>query len=155
MRHHYLLASLAVLSFAAAASAVEPSDLKPGLVASFRDRELGATITRLEPTVALTLGKGETPHPKLSGLSSATVERVRQHHAAGEVRLLRERCKAARFASQVGGKTVLDPAAGISGNEVAARWRRAAVRGDLHFATRTRRLASNSSGEGRGSFASR
>jgi len=66
MRHHYLLASLAVLSFGAAASAVEPSDLKPGLVATYQDAPSGQRrVTRLEPTVALALAKGETPHPRL------------------------------------------------------------------------------------------
>ena len=70
MRHHYLLVSLAVLLASTAASAVEPSDLRPGLIATFRDS--GSTeITRLEPTVALWLAGGEAPHPRLGGLTSA------------------------------------------------------------------------------------
>jgi cytochrome c2 len=70
MHYRVLLAALAVLSFGTVASAVEPSDLKPGLVATYEDGGF-PEVTRLEPTVALTLGKGETPHPKLGRLASA------------------------------------------------------------------------------------
>ena len=70
MRHHYLLVSLAVLLASTAASAVEPSDLRPGLIATFRDSS-STEITRLEPTVALWLAGGEAPHPRLGGLTSA------------------------------------------------------------------------------------
>src|SRR5262249_6188600 len=67
MHYRYFLPALAVLSFGPAASAVEPSDLKPGLVATYADVRNGPSpgVTRLEPTVALTLAKGETPHPSL------------------------------------------------------------------------------------------
>ena len=63
---HYLLALCALLP--ASAFAVEPADLKPGLIANYSDVRGGIqspNVTRLEPTVALTLGKNETPHPKL------------------------------------------------------------------------------------------
>ncbi|MBN9119770.1 MAG: c-type cytochrome [Planctomycetes bacterium] len=68
MRHRYLLAALALLAPTAGARAIEPADLKPGLVATYRDARNdanGPSVTRLEPTVALTLAKGEAPHPGL------------------------------------------------------------------------------------------
>jgi mono/diheme cytochrome c family protein len=66
MRHHLLLAPLAVLTFGAAAPAVEPADLKPGLVATHHDTPTGKpTVTRLEPTAAVVLGRGESTHPRL------------------------------------------------------------------------------------------
>lgn len=66
MRHKYLLATSAVLLLNAVATAVEPSDLKPGLVATYQSGDV--TVVRLEPTVALSLGKNESPHFKLGGL---------------------------------------------------------------------------------------
>ncbi|HVL13921.1 MAG TPA: c-type cytochrome, partial [Gemmata sp.] len=55
--------------------AVEPSELKPGLVATYQDAAVGgdpARVARLEPTVAVRLAKGESPHPRLRSLSRAT-----------------------------------------------------------------------------------
>src|SRR5262245_58596944 len=47
-----------------AAPAIDPDDLRPGLVAVFRD---GAReVVRLEPTVALNLKPGDAAHPSLS-----------------------------------------------------------------------------------------
>ena len=66
MRPYAVFASIAVLVATAAAGAVEPSDLKPGLMTWYFDAPNGAQAMRLEPTVALTLAKGETPHPRLS-----------------------------------------------------------------------------------------
>lgn len=69
MPHRYLFLTLVVLTFGTKAHAIDPSDLKPGLVARFAESEKGspdATIHRLEPTVALTLKTGETPHPRLA-----------------------------------------------------------------------------------------
>src|SRR4051812_18916437 len=66
MRYRHILLALALLPIASAANAIEPSDLKPGLVASYRDPRNDApspSVTRLEPTVAITLAKGESPHP--------------------------------------------------------------------------------------------
>src|SRR4029450_891563 len=66
MRSSPLLAFLAVLSFGSAARAVEPGDLKPGLIASYTDfRDTRVHAPPLEPPVAIPLGKGETPHPRL------------------------------------------------------------------------------------------
>ena len=68
MRYRPVLCALALLLPASAARAIEPSELKPGLIATFSDLQIGGknpSVTRLEPTVALTLAKGETPHPAL------------------------------------------------------------------------------------------
>jgi len=66
MRPSLFLAFLAVLSISSAVRAVEPGDLKPGLIASYVDfRDSSIHATRLEPTVAIALAKGETPHPRL------------------------------------------------------------------------------------------
>jgi cytochrome c551/c552 len=69
MHSRFLIATLAVLVAGPALRAVDPADLKPGLVATYQDAK--AAVTRLEPTVALTLQAGESPHPRLSGLTSA------------------------------------------------------------------------------------
>ncbi len=68
MHYRYLTPALAVLFVNTATFAIEPSDLKPGLVATYQG---GGTITRLEPTVALLLKAGESPHPKLAAVTSA------------------------------------------------------------------------------------
>lgn len=70
----FLTSVLTFLIFSAASPAVEPGDLKPGLVATFSefaDGASGVQIRRIEPTVAFTLGEKETPHPRMSrsGLS--------------------------------------------------------------------------------------
>ncbi|HUR55528.1 MAG TPA: c-type cytochrome, partial [Gemmataceae bacterium] len=66
MSHRYCLLVVALLTLVPAARAVDPSDLKPGLVATFTDQE-NRSVTRLEPTVALLLGHRESAHPRLSG----------------------------------------------------------------------------------------
>ena len=68
MSHRYLVSALAVLALVTGACAIDPSDLKPGLVARFAETEKGpsdGSIVRLEPTVALRLNAGESPHPRL------------------------------------------------------------------------------------------
>jgi hypothetical protein len=66
MRYSFLLASLAVLPLGSASHAVEPGDLRPGLIASFTDTHASDIHTaRLEPTVAISLARGESPHPRL------------------------------------------------------------------------------------------
>ena len=50
------------LSSHVAGQEVEPEDLKPGLVATFRDSG-GTEVFRLEPTIALNLAPGESPTP--------------------------------------------------------------------------------------------
>ncbi len=60
---------------APAAAAVDPAELKPGLIAEYREREIngqaGRRLYRLEPTVALLLGSGESVHPRLRDLGTA------------------------------------------------------------------------------------
>src|SRR5581483_4326087 len=117
MPHRYLLATLAVLLLGPAAGAVDPADLKPGLVATYRGAS-GESVTRLEPTVALTLGKAETPHPKLAILASAT--------RSGYVNITRPgkytfsaNLSGGSLRVRVGGKVVLDGAtANLNGNSV-------------------------------------
>lgn len=46
-------------------AAVEPGELKPGLIAAYSDGDKGL-VHRLEPTVAIRLEAGQAPHPKLS-----------------------------------------------------------------------------------------
>src|SRR5579883_2298959 len=68
MQHRHFLLALALLLPASAVNAIEPSDLKPGLLAQYIDVENavpGKTVFRLEPTVAITLHAGESPHPTL------------------------------------------------------------------------------------------
>lgn len=69
MRYRQFLVALALLAPVTGARAIEPADLKPGLIANYSDVRGGIdspNVTRLEPTVALTLAsKTETPHPKL------------------------------------------------------------------------------------------
>lgn len=72
MNHRFLLPAVALLVTVSTARAVDPADLKPGLVAQFADTAGGASVNRVEPTVALTLGAGEAPHPRLKGLKSAS-----------------------------------------------------------------------------------
>ncbi|MFO0804558.1 MAG: c-type cytochrome [Gemmataceae bacterium] len=62
------LPAVLVLVCANANFAAEPADLRPGLVATyseFADGPSGVQITRLEPTVAFTLGEKDTPHPRM------------------------------------------------------------------------------------------
>ncbi len=53
---------------AAIGQPVQRADLKPGLVFTAKDAAPGTfAVTRLDPTVALTLGAGESPHPRSAG----------------------------------------------------------------------------------------
>lgn len=65
-----MAALLGGVSFCSWARAVDPADLKPGLIASYADGE--RKICRLEPAVGLTLAQGESAHPQLGPLTSAT-----------------------------------------------------------------------------------
>ena len=60
-------ALLLILSSAGWGRAVEPEELRRGLVTTFDDDgKPPAEVVRLEPTVALALGQGEAPHPRLA-----------------------------------------------------------------------------------------
>ncbi|AWM37138.1 Cytochrome c [Gemmata obscuriglobus] len=69
MRHHHFVFALVALA-PAVARAVEPADLKPGLVTRYAAPGAGPAVHRLEPTVAISLSAGEQPHPKLAGTGS-------------------------------------------------------------------------------------
>ncbi|MDB5307885.1 MAG: hypothetical protein JWO38_2087 [Gemmataceae bacterium] len=74
MTHRYFLPTLTLISLVPAANAIEPSELKPGLVVQYLEPHKGQPppgVVRLEPTVALSLQAGEAPHPRLAGLMSA------------------------------------------------------------------------------------
>ena len=110
MRYRYFFVALAAFVSAPAAFAVEPADLKPGLVATYSDVRGAASpsVTRLESTVALTLAsKTETPHPALEtgGLMTwkghINITRRGSYTFSGTVR-------GGRLVVKVGGKEVLD-----------------------------------------------
>ncbi len=69
--HCRLLAVAALVLAAPAARAVDPSELKPGLVAAYTGLPDGS-VTRLDPAPALTLAVGESVHPRLKGVGVAT-----------------------------------------------------------------------------------
>jgi cytochrome c551/c552 len=60
--------ALPLLATPAPAQAVDADDLRPGLIATYRDpaRERPVEVVRLEPTPAVSLGAGEAAHPRLS-----------------------------------------------------------------------------------------
>jgi cbb3-type cytochrome oxidase cytochrome c subunit len=61
-----LLAGAGLLTRSSAGGQVKREDLRPGLVATYRDAA-GTEIVQLDPAVALTLHAGEAPHPRLAG----------------------------------------------------------------------------------------
>jgi mono/diheme cytochrome c family protein len=66
----FVLTVALTLPAAAADTPVDPEDLRPGLVAAHSDGKV--KISRLEPTVALSLGAEDTAHPRLAaGADSA------------------------------------------------------------------------------------
>jgi mono/diheme cytochrome c family protein len=117
MPHRYLLPVLAVLLIDTASRAVDPTDLKPGLVTVYHGTS-GESVTRLEPTVALTLGKGETPHPKLAALASVTWSGYVNVTRPGKY-TFSANLSGGNLRVRVGGKVVLDgDAAILDGNSV-------------------------------------
>ena len=68
------LALVPLFALAPAARAVDPADLKPGLVAVYtnsQEARPAAGVSRLEPTVAVALNAGDAPHPRLAGPGTA------------------------------------------------------------------------------------
>ena len=107
MQYRFFLPALALVLPATAGNAIEPSELKPGLVATYADPDKGRSVTRLEPTVAITLAKGESPHPALRSGRSITWR--------GDINLTRQgnytfsaTVASGRLTVKVGGKPVLD-----------------------------------------------
>jgi mono/diheme cytochrome c family protein len=65
MPYRLYLCAPALLLLAHGAGAVEPADLKPGLIAVYEPVAEGEDpVTRLDPTVALALKGGESAHPR-------------------------------------------------------------------------------------------
>jgi len=65
--HRILAASVALICFAPSVRAVDIDDLRPGLVASYRDgKQPPVEVVRLEPGIALAWKATETAHPRLS-----------------------------------------------------------------------------------------
>ena len=70
MSRRLVLPAAVLLAVTPVARAVDPADLKPGLVTTYRssvgepERPLSPGVTRLEPTVALHLPYGTTAHPR-------------------------------------------------------------------------------------------
>ncbi len=65
--HRYLFSAIVFAAFTPLLQAIAPSELKPGLIATFSESARGesSTIIRLEPTVALAWTAAETPHPQM------------------------------------------------------------------------------------------
>jgi cbb3-type cytochrome oxidase cytochrome c subunit len=59
-----------IIAHAHTVAAVDRKELKPGLVTTYSDGQ--QTVTRLEPTVGMTLNPTQSPDPRLAGLRSAT-----------------------------------------------------------------------------------
>src|SRR5438876_9982833 len=59
-------------SLPAAEPEINPDDLRPGLIATYTAKDGNSTVsvTRLEPTIALALTAGESPHPRLPANNS-------------------------------------------------------------------------------------
>ncbi|MBX9580639.1 MAG: hypothetical protein K2X87_10055 [Gemmataceae bacterium] len=66
MHRRLLTPAVGLLLCAPPVRAVDPADLRPGLVTMFADEPAGTTVARLEPTVALLLDAGASPHPRLT-----------------------------------------------------------------------------------------
>jgi cytochrome c2 len=118
MRHSCLLAILAALSLAGAANAVEPADLRPGLVTFYLDSKNGISSTeviRLEPTVAFTLAKGETPHPKLENSTAVNWKGHVNVLRAGKYRFSAT-VRGGQLVVKVGGTSVLSGSADSTGD---------------------------------------
>ena len=97
MTHRYLLPIVALLSLLPTARAVEPSELKPGLIATYPDGDGKDGLVRVEPTVALALGPNESAHPRLPATFKGDI------HWQGYVNIVRPG-KYRFFATVVGGE---------------------------------------------------
>ncbi|HEX4612296.1 MAG TPA: hypothetical protein VH092_29145 [Urbifossiella sp.] len=91
MTRRLLSVAAFVLAAVPAARAVEPSDLKPGLIAAYQGIP-GGEVTRLDPAPAVALAAGDSAHPRLKGLGSVTwtgyvnVVRAGKHRFSATVR---------------------------------------------------------------------
>lgn len=71
MTRRCLFVAALLLAAAPAAHAVEPSELKPGLIVTYTGLA-GGEVTRLDPAPAVSLAAGDSVHPRLKGLGTAT-----------------------------------------------------------------------------------
>lgn len=110
MHHSILLGTFVVFLSATATLAIDPSELKPGLITTYSEGVKGndpPSVTRLEPTVALLIGAGETAHPRLkqtqrvSWRGSINVTRPGKYTFAALIRC-------GQLVVRVNGKIVLD-----------------------------------------------
>ena len=72
MSRRFLLPAAVLVLSAANAPAVDPADLKPGLVTTFSGWGDAAAVTRLEPTVAVSMPAGTSAHPRLNEFGGVT-----------------------------------------------------------------------------------
>src|SRR5947209_4220878 len=105
IRRTLLLLSLVLIP--AARSAAEPNveDLRRGLVATYRDAS-PTEVQRLEPTIALALKAGESPHPRLDGKTGTATWKGYVNVVRGGAYRFRVRLRG-EFRLSVGGKEVL------------------------------------------------
>jgi mono/diheme cytochrome c family protein len=112
-------ASILLLVLGAPTAAVDADALRPGLIATYRDtaRPIPAEVVRLEPTIALSLKSGESPHPRLAADGgSARWEGYLNVVRAGNYRfraLVRGRVRLTVGAKEVLSAEVSDPAAAL------------------------------------------
>jgi mono/diheme cytochrome c family protein len=115
-----LLAAL-VLPALLPAQEVKRSDLKPGLIFTSKDKG-GFTVSRLEPTVGLTLLPGDAPHPRSDGGESFTWTGYVQVVSAGKYAFAGDLL--GKLTVQIGDQPVLtqtvkgDKAQRVNGGEV-------------------------------------
>ena len=118
MRYRHVLSALALLLPAGAARAIEPSELKPGLVTLYipsGSNDIG--VSRLEPTVAFTLNKDETAHPRQDRTSGAIWRGYINITRAGKYKF-DATVVGGKLRVEVGGKNALDAELQLDGGVV-------------------------------------
>ncbi len=104
---HRCLLALSLVLLAKSVWAIEPEELRRGLVANYRDeaQPTPARVVRLEPQIALSLKTGEAPHPRLRADGNVVwqgyLHILRRGAYRFQVRLR------GRFRLQIAGKNVL------------------------------------------------
>lgn len=113
MTCRFILPAVGLLVLAPAARAVDPADLKPGLVTIYRsgvgepERPLSSGYTRLEPTVALHLPYGTTAHPRFMDRGEVRWTGYLNVVRPGKYTFRSRLAGFARFWVKVGGEDVL------------------------------------------------
>ncbi len=117
MTHRLLLAITPLLVLTSTTDAVEPSELKPGLITTYAesaDGRSGRRVSRVEPTVALFLNAGETAHPSLRANGQVTWRGHINIVRAGKYRFSAD-VRGGSFEVQLDGKAVLPGSGDDSG----------------------------------------